>query len=213
LVNIDIIGHVYDKLENCNEISYIMRHSSVAEFVEISSKRFRKLISEEEIMYRVRALGEQIVHDYSGKQPIFLIVLNGAFIFGADLVRSIPLVCETVFIRLSSYIDTASKGWVKTLIGLSEDISGRDIVVVEDIIDSGRTIQFLKEELLKKKVASISTVCLLLKPECLEFPLENTYVGFEIPNAFVVGYGLDLNGLGRNLPGIYQLVESGDDDM
>ena len=190
-----------------------MRHSSVAEFVEISSKRFRKLISEEEIMDRVRALGEQIVHDYSGKRPVFLIVLNGAFIFGADLVRSIPLVCETVFIRLSSYIDTASKGWVKTLIGLSEDISGRDIVVVEDIIDSGRTIQFLKEELSKKKVASVSTVCLLLKSECLGFPLENTYVGFEIPNAFVIGYGLDLNGLGRNLPGIYQLVESGDDDM
>jgi hypoxanthine phosphoribosyltransferase len=189
-----------------------MRQPDVAEFVEIASRRFKKIISEEEIRTRVAELSEQIVHDFSDRRPIFLIVLNGAFIFGADLLRTIPFVCETMFMRLSSYTGTSSSGWIKTIMGLSEDISGRDIVVVEDIIDSGRTIQFLKRELMGKKAASVSTVCMLLKPDCLEFPLENTYVGFEIPNEFVVGYGLDLNGLGRNLSGIYQLDEQEDED-
>ena len=156
-------------------------------------------------MYR---LAQDIKRDYANKNPLFLCVLNGSFIFAADLFRACGLHdAEITFIRFKSYDGMSSTGNVKEIMGLSEDITGRHVLIVEDIIDSGITAAQLRKELAKQNPASVKMVSLLFKPESLTVGNAPEYVGFEIPPKFILGYGLDLDGLARNLPDIYVLKE------
>ncbi|SIT94694.1 hypoxanthine phosphoribosyltransferase [Pontibacter indicus] len=167
---------------------------------------FSTYIYEEEIIARIVMLAEQIEQDYAGKNPLFLAVLNGSFMFTADLMKRISIPCEISFIRMSSYQDMHSTGQVKEVLGLTENIEGRDVLIIEDIVDTGHTVNALLKQLREKDPASIEIVTLLMKPECLQHQLEVKYVAKSIPNDFVVGYGLDYNGLGRNLRDIYKIV-------
>ncbi len=168
---------------------------------------FEPSITSIQINERIKNIGEQITAKYKGKKPLFIGVLNGAFIFIADLIRQCDIECEVAFVRLSSYKGTQSSGKIETVYGLEMSIENRHIIVVEDIIDSGRTLNYFISYLKKQNPASVELAALLLKPESLLFPVEVDYLGFEIPDKFVIGYGLDYDGLGRNLPDIYQLKE------
>jgi len=172
----------------------------------IHDKIFVPYISKEAIEKTITQMGRQISKDYSGKRPLFLAVLNGAFVFASDLFRQITIDAEISFIKLASYQGTASTGNVITAIGLAEQIAGRHIIIAEDIIDTGKTLHEFIPSLLQQHPASLKIAALLTKPEALQFPIQADYSGFEIPEKFVVGYGLDYNGLGRNIPEIYQLA-------
>ena len=171
--------------------------------VQIKDKRFKTFISEDEIQQRVKAVADRINHDMEGKKPLLLAVLNGSFVFAADLMRSVSIPCEISFVRMSSYSGTQSTGKVKELLGLKEDIEGRTVVVVEDIIDSGLTMKELLETLKAKHPAELHVASLLVKPNNLKVDLDISYRCFDIPNDFIVGYGLDYDGEGRNLRDIY----------
>lgn len=169
---------------------------------------FEPYIRREEIAKQIQRLAEEIERDYEGKNALFLCILNGAFIFASDLFRACNLRdAEIAFIRFKSYQGMESTGEVKQLMGLTEDIDGRHILIVEDIIDSGITAAQLRKELAKHNPASVKMVSLLFKPEALTIGEAPNYVGFEIPSKFILGYGLDLDGLARNLPDIYALKE------
>ncbi len=157
-----------------------------------------------DIQARVAELGSRIGRDYEGKQPLFLVVLNGAFMFAADLVRACQIESELAFIKLSSYRGMSTTGKVETLMGLTVPVKDRHLIIVEDIIDSGKTMAALVPDLQRQGPGSVSIAALLLKAECLEHPVHIEYLGFEIPDKFVVGYGLDYDGLGRSWPSIYQ---------
>ena len=174
--------------------------------IQIGDRTFEKYLDRDTIKARIQELGKEISLEYHDKYPLFVIVLNGAFMFAADLLRATALECELQFVKLSSYTGTESTGTVKQIIGLSNSIKGRHVIIVEDIVDTGRTIMSMISDLQERQPSSISVATLLLKPDCLQFELESTYVGFEIPDAFVIGYGLDLDGRARNLCDIYQLV-------
>jgi hypoxanthine phosphoribosyltransferase len=167
---------------------------------------FEPFIESAEIARRVEDLGRRIGEKYKGQRPLFLCVLNGAFVFAADLLRACDLECELAFVRLASYEGTGSSGNVKTVLGLDIPIKDRPVIVVEDIVDSGRTLHHFMAYLQKMEPASIALAALLHKPGALKFPVKIDYQGFEIPDKFVVGYGLDYDGLGRNLKDIYQLA-------
>ncbi len=173
--------------------------------IKLKDKEFVVMIQAEEIQSRVKAIANEINLQYKGKQPLFLGVLNGAFLFMADLFKNINLLCEISFIRVASYSGTSSTGEVKNLIGLKEDIAGRHVIVVEDIVDTGDTMKYLLDELKKQNPASVKLATILFKPAALKQDVKPDYVGFEIPPAFVVGYGLDYDGLGRNFNDIYVL--------
>lgn len=175
--------------------------------VKIKDKEFAVSIPEEKILKEVERLAAQISRDLEGKNPLFLGILNGSFMFAADLFRRITIPAEISFVKLASYEGTASTGVIKEVIGLSESISGRTIVVVEDIVDTGCTMQKLLENLGTRSPESIHVCTLLLKPEKLKVDLDVKYVALEIPNDFIVGYGLDYDGYGRNLKDIYTVVE------
>ena len=175
--------------------------------IKIKNKEFAISIPEEKILKEVERLAAQISRDLEGKNPLFLGILNGSFMFAADLFRRITIPAEISFVKLASYEGTASTGVIKEVIGLSESISGRTIVVVEDIVDTGCTMQKLLENLGTRSPESIHVCTLLLKPEKLKVPLDVEYVALEIPNDFIVGYGLDYDGYGRNLKDIYTVVE------
>ena len=175
--------------------------------IKIKDKNFTVSISEEKILKEVERLAAQISRDLEGKNPLFLGILNGSFMFAADLFRRITIPAEISFVKLASYEGTASTGVIKEVIGLSENITGRTIVVVEDIVDTGCTMQKLLENLGTRSPESIHVCTLLLKPEKLKVPLNVEYVALEIPNDFIVGYGLDYDGFGRNLKDIYTVVE------
>lgn len=169
---------------------------------------FEPYIKRDEIAGQVQRLAQEIKRDYDGKNPLFLCVLNGAFIFASDLFRACDMHdAEITFIRFKSYEGMSSTGNVKEIMGLTEDISGRHIIIVEDIIDSGVTASQLRKELAKHNPASVKMVSLLFKPDALQVGTGPEYVGFEIPTKFILGYGLDLDGLARNLPDIYVLKE------
>ncbi len=175
--------------------------------VKIKDKTFKTSIPEAEILKRVKAVAERINTDMADKNPLLLAMLNGSFVFAADLMREITVPCEISFVKMASYEGTSSTGKVKQLLGLNQDIKGRTVVIVEDIIESGLTMQTLLATLREKEPADIQICTLLLKPECLEVPLDIKYVAIEIPNDFILGYGLDYDQQGRNLRDIYTVVD------
>jgi hypoxanthine phosphoribosyltransferase len=177
------------------------------EQIRIHQKDFHIYIEEQFILQRIAELASAITRDFEGTQPLFVAVLNGSFIFAADLIKQISFPCEIQFVKVSSYHGTQSTGKVQQLLGLNVPVEGRKLIVIEDIIDSGLTIDFLKKELEKLEPESVHICSLLLKPEALKVQLEVQYTGFEVENQFLVGYGLDYDGLGRNLRHLYQAIE------
>ena len=175
--------------------------------IKIKDKDFAVSIPESKILCEVERLAAQISRDLEGKNPLFLGILNGSFMFAADLFRRITIPAEISFVKFASYDGVSSTGVIKELIGLTEDIAGRTIVIVEDIIDTGCTMKKLLEDLGARAPESIHVCTLLLKPEKLKVVLDVEYVALEIPNDFIVGYGLDYDGYGRNLKDIYTVVE------
>ncbi|HRN55066.1 MAG TPA: hypoxanthine phosphoribosyltransferase [Agriterribacter sp.] len=174
--------------------------------IYVHDKQFQPFISQEEITARVQEIARTIEKDYAGKIPLFIPVLNGAFMFAADLFKALNLPVEICFIKLASYKGTRSLGRVITSIGLDIDLFGRDVIILEDIIDTGRTMSLFLPQLLHQQPASLKICTLLHKPEATVHPVTIDYRGFIIPDTFVVGYGLDYDGLGRNLNAIYQLA-------
>ena len=176
------------------------------EKVKIHDKEFRISIPAKEIQQRITTLGRQISNDFEEKRPLFIAVLNGSFLFAADLLKNVSCECEITFVRVSSYAGTKSTGQVRNLVGLNDNIEGRSVILVEDIVDTGDTAVYLINELRKERPAEIKIASLLLKPKALKHALTVDYTGFEVPNDFLVGYGLDYDGLGRNLNDIYTLI-------
>lgn len=174
--------------------------------VKIKDKSFKTSIPEAEILKKVQVVADRLNKDYAGKKPVFLAVLNGAFIFAADLMRMITVPSEISFVKYASYEGTSSTGSMKTLMGLNQDLAGRHVVIVEDIVDSGFTMAHMIEDLKKKNPASIEICSLLVKPGNLKVDLDINYAVMEIPNDFIVGYGLDYDQEGRNLRDIYTIV-------
>lgn len=175
--------------------------------VEVLDLSFETYIDRKTIKKRVKEMGKELGKEFKEKKPLFLAILNGSFVFASDLVRACKFDHEISFIKLTSYEGMSSSGKVITHIGLEEDLTGREVIIVEDIVDTGTTIYHYLPTLKKLNPKSITIVSLLQKPTALKFPLKVDYIGFEIPNKFVLGYGLDYNGLGRNLKDIYQLKE------
>lgn len=173
--------------------------------VQLHDKEFTIYLQENEIQGAIETLAARINQEYKDKKPLFLAVLNGSFMFAADLLKEITIPCEISFIKLASYQNTQSTGIVKELVGLNEELTDRNLIILEDIVDTGHTVSGLLEKLKDRATASIEIACLLLKPTCLQHPLQIKYVALSIPNDFVVGYGLDYNGLGRNLRHLYKL--------
>ena len=175
--------------------------------VKIKDKSFRVSIPEAEIKQRVKALAEQMSKDLEGKNPIFLGVLNGSFIFAADLMREMTVPCEISFVKLASYQGTTSTGKVREVLGINENLSGRTVVIVEDIVESGQTMKQMIESLGTRNPESVRICTLFFKPEKLKEDLNLDYVAFSIPDDFILGYGLDYDGLGRELKDVYTIVE------
>ena len=175
--------------------------------IKILDKTFRTFIPEDKIQQRVKAVAEKLNEDMEGKNPLLLAVLNGSFIFAADLMRNITIPCEISFVKLASYQGTTSTGKIKEVIGLNEDLTGRTVVIVEDIVDTGTTMKQMIESLGTRNPKSVHICSLLVKPEKLQVPLNIEYVAMEIPNDFIVGYGLDYDRQGRQLRDIYVLDE------
>lgn len=176
--------------------------------VIVDGLTFVPYLTQEEIQKQVKRVAKEIRHDLTGKKPLFLCVLNGAFIFAADLIREVGLNDAHIsFVRYSSYEGTSSTGKVKEIMGLTEDITGRDVVIIEDIVDTGLTASNMISDLKKRNPNSIRFATLLHKPESSKTGFEPDYVAFSIPPKFIIGYGLDLDGKVRNLPDIYVIKE------
>ena len=175
--------------------------------VKIKDKTFKTSITEAEIKSRVKAVAQQISKDMEGKNPLFLGVLNGAFMFAADLMREMTIPCEISFVKLASYQGTTSTGKVHEVIGLNEDLTGRTVIIVEDIVDTGRTMRQMMESLGTRRPESLHICSLFVKPTKLEEPLDIDYVAFSIPDDFILGYGLDYDQAGRHLKDVYTIVE------
>ena len=173
--------------------------------IKIKDNEFVPMISEAEIKERVKAVAQQISKDMEGKNPLLLAVLNGSFVFAADLMREITIPCEISFVKLASYQGTTSTGKVKEVIGINEDLSGRTIIIVEDIVESGLTMKRMIESIGTRNPESVNICTLLLKPDRLKTDLDIKYVAFSIPNDFILGYGLDYDQQARGLKDIYVL--------
>ncbi|HVZ55093.1 MAG TPA: hypoxanthine phosphoribosyltransferase [Chitinophagaceae bacterium] len=174
--------------------------------IKVHDKYFETYLSEEVIQKRVAELADAINRDYAGKRPLFIAILNGAFMFAADLFKSLSIEAEITFVKLVSYRGTSSSGSVVTAVGLMDDLFGRDVILVEDIVDTGKTLSEFLPKLQHQQPASLRIASLLHKPAATQYPLTIDYLGFPIDNRFVVGYGLDYDGLGRNLTALYQLA-------
>jgi hypoxanthine phosphoribosyltransferase len=174
--------------------------------ITIKDRQFKPFISQDKIAAAVRKLAAEINADLQDECPLFMAVLNGSFMFAADLLKEIEIPCEISFIKVASYHGTSSSGQVTELIGIAENLENRTVVIIEDIVDSGITIERIIAQLLEKKVRKIKVATILLKPESFNKKINIDYVGFKIANDFVVGYGLDYEGLGRNLKEIHVLA-------
>ncbi len=175
--------------------------------MKVKDKKFELYISSQKIKKKVKELAQQINKDYKGRHLLFISILNGSYVFTADLLREIDLSCEVSFIKIASYSKMENTGNLQELIGLNENIFQRDVILVEDIMDSGKTMENLLEKMDSLGPNSVEVATLLMKPEALETGLPIKYIGFEIPQEFVVGYGLDYDGAGRNFKDIYQIKE------
>jgi hypoxanthine phosphoribosyltransferase len=175
--------------------------------IHIHDKFFEPYLSAASIEEKVRDIAERVNQDYLGKKPLFIAILNGSFMFAADLFKNISIESEICFIKLASYKGTRSSGQVITAIGLDTDLFGRHVVIVEDIVDTGKTLNAFLPQLRHQQPESLKIISLLHKPAAMIFPIPVDYAGFSVPDKFMVGYGLDYNGLGRNHSAIYQLVE------
>lgn len=175
--------------------------------VKLKDKEFEVSIPSEKIQEAIAKMAKIINADYKDKEvPLFISILNGSFMFTADLFKHIDFVCEVTFLKLTSYRGTASTGAVRQLIGVNEAIEGRDVIVLEDIVDTGITLEQILGQLKSFEPASVKVATLLYKPEAYQKDMDIDYIGMEIPNDFIVGYGLDYDGLGRNLADIYTLI-------
>ena len=177
------------------------------ETIRIKDKQFKTFITEEQILKEVARVGEEINRDLADANPLFVSVLNGSFMFTADLMKHVSVPCEISFVKLASYAGISSTGKVKELVGLNDDITGRTIVIVEDIIDTGLTMERLIETLKARNPKEIRIATLMVKPDKLKVDLDINYIAMSIPNDFIVGYGLDYDGLGRNYRDIYTVIE------
>lgn len=177
------------------------------ETIKINDRRFKISIPEAEIKNRIKTVAAQISKDMEGKNPLFLGVLNGAFIFAADLMREMTIPCEISFVKLASYQGTTSTGTIQEVIGINENLTGRTVIIVEDIVESGATMKRMIEQLGTRSPASVHICTLFFKPEKLKEELDLDYVVFRIPDDFIVGYGLDYDQGGRGLKDIYTIVE------
>jgi hypoxanthine phosphoribosyltransferase len=175
--------------------------------ITVKDKRFTPFIERAQLETRIAELGREISEDYLDRFPLFVVVLNGAFMFAAELLKNVTIPCEITFVRVASYQKTESTGQLREILGLKEPIEGRNVIIVEDIVDTGLTMSELLYQLSVQKPESIQVSTLLFKPTALKAPLSIKYVGYEIENRFVLGYGLDYDGQGRNLDGIYVLAE------
>ena len=176
------------------------------ELITVHDKQFKPYISADKISDEINRVASEINKDYSGRKPLFIAILNGAFMFAADLFKEITIEAEICFIKLASYKGIKSSGQVLTAIGLDVDLVGRDIIVIEDIVDTGNTLSKFLPQLENHHPASLKIAALLHKPEAMVHPIKIDYLGFNVPDKFLLGYGLDYDGLGRNIKEIYQLV-------
>ena len=174
--------------------------------IKVHDKEFVSYLSSDEIAEQVKRVASEINRDYEGKKPLFIAILNGAFIFAADLFKQINVEAEICFIKLASYKGVKSTGKVITAIGLDVDLYNRELIIVEDIVDTGKTLAQFLPQLEHHHPASLKIASLLHKPDAMIHPIKIDYLGFTIPNKFVIGYGLDYDGLGRNIKEIYQLI-------
>lgn len=174
--------------------------------IKVHGKEFIPYLTAEEIDEQVTRIAAEINRDYHGRKPLFIAILNGAFIFAADLFKQIDIEAEIAFIKLASYKGVKSTGNVITAIGLDAELYGRDVIIIEDIVDTGKTLSQFLPQLEHQHPASLKIAALLHKPDAMVHPIKIDYLGFTIPNKFVLGYGLDYDGLGRNIKEIYQLV-------
>jgi hypoxanthine phosphoribosyltransferase len=175
--------------------------------IRVHDKHFEPYLNADAITTRIKEIAADLNRDYAGKRPLFIAILNGSFMFAADLFKELNIDSEICFIKLASYKGTKSTGHIITAIGLDMDLFGREVVIIEDIVDTGKTLSEFLPQLHHQQPASLKIVALLHKPEATVFPIKIDYLGFSIPNKFVVGYGLDYDGLGRNIPEILKLVE------
>lgn len=176
--------------------------------IQVIDKKFEPYISAAKINDRIKELATEINEAYIGKRPIFIAILNGSFMFASDLFKEINIDAEICFIKLASYKGTRSTGNVITSIGLDELLKDRHVVIIEDIVDTGNTLHQFLPQLYNQQPASLKIAALLHKPTALKYPIVIDYLGFKVPNIFLLGFGLDYDGLGRNLSEIYRLVES-----
>ncbi len=175
--------------------------------VKVKDKEFRVFIKNKEIQKTVDKIAKQISKDMEGKIPLFLIILNGAFVFASDLLRRLDFNCQLSFVKLASYVGTESSEKVRELLGLDQTLKDRSIVIVEDIIDTGITMEYTINKLKELEVEEVKIASLLFKPMAFKKDFHIDYIGMEIPDDFVIGYGLDYDGFGRNYPDIYKIVE------
>ncbi|MFN8253456.1 MAG: hypoxanthine phosphoribosyltransferase [Ferruginibacter sp.] len=174
--------------------------------IEVFDKKFVPYITAAQIDEQIKRLAAELNRDYAGKCPLFIAILNGSFMFASDLFKELSIDAEICFIKLASYKGTKSTGNVITSIGLDEPLTDRHVVIVEDIVDTGKTLHEFLPQLFNQQPASLKIAALLHKPEALAYPVKIDYLGFNVPNKFLLGYGLDFDGLGRNLREIYQLT-------
>lgn len=175
--------------------------------IQVHDKKFQPYIGVQQLQERIREMATAISNDLKGEKPLFIAILNGSFMFAADVFKYLTIEAEISFIKLVSYKGTKSTGNVVTSIGLDEDLYGRTVVILEDIVDTGKTLSMFLPQLHHQQPKKLLIASLLTKPDAVKYPIQIDYLGFSVPNKFLLGYGLDYDGLGRNLPEIYQLVE------
>jgi hypoxanthine phosphoribosyltransferase len=175
--------------------------------IQVKDKKFIPYLTAAEIDVQIKRLGEEINRDFQGRKPLFIAILNGSFMFASDLFKELTIDAEICFIKLASYKGTRSSGHVITSIGLDASLKGRDVIILEDIVDTGKTLNEFLPQLIDQQPASLKIVALLHKPDALKHPITIDYLGFNVPDKFLLGYGLDYDGLARNLKEIYQLTD------